>query len=331
LNPCEDDLILLTENSTAGEGVISQITLTDGQGLEWNAPLPDSLFLAPEGIRNFTLIVTNSYNCIDSITQSIEVFERPILSVASDTFCEDRISSLKAGLEHAKNNNYAFDWEVGSNQTTYAQQDSLLLSFGEAASVPISLKLHYPDGCAYFYDTTILIHPLPEAGFSITPSKVNIVNPLIQVWDESNGASEWLYDMGDGNLIKQASFPYEFGDSGLYRITQTVHSNWGCMDTTQSLFRVEFFNTRYMPEAFSPNGDGLNDRFAPIGRGIYSYSLKIYNRWGELIFDSEEGEKSWDGTYRGKPVPIGMYTYQTTILNHKKQKIHLHGSLTLIR
>lgn len=329
-NPCDDHVVLLTEQSTAGSGSIVSNILRDENGRTWSFPFPDTLRFNNTGSHQLVLQVENSFGCRDSMTKQISTYPKPKLRIVSDTFCEKTEAELIAKADYYRNGNHRFDWSLGDGQT-FEDQEKIRLSFNDYGSMLIQLSLTYPDGCTYLYDSTIQVHPLPIAGFRINPERVNIVNPAIQLWDESTGASNWLYFMGDGSLSNEASFNYEYADSGTYLILQQVRSEFGCFDTAQRSLMVDFYNTRYMPDAFSPNGDGLNDLFAPVGRGIHSYRMRIYNRWGELIFDTEIGQAFWDGTYKGKAVPPGLYAYQVTLYDHKLRETHLSGSLTLIR
>lgn len=88
----------------------------------------------------------------------------------------------------------------------------------------------------------------------------------------------------------------------------------------------------YLPLAFTPNGDGINDTFGAIGEGITEYSLQIFNRWGNLIFESNDPGIQWDGTYMNTLAAGGTYVYQVKAkgINSRKNKIHKTGSVTLI-
>lgn len=86
----------------------------------------------------------------------------------------------------------------------------------------------------------------------------------------------------------------------------------------------------YLPTAFSPNGDGLNDTFGAVGEGIEDYKLIVYNRWGEVIFSSHELSDKWDGLYKGIPVPFGTYNYEVRARGSESGKIHKTGHVTLL-
>jgi gliding motility-associated-like protein len=88
--------------------------------------------------------------------------------------------------------------------------------------------------------------------------------------------------------------------------------------------------TLYMANTFTPNGDGLNDQFGAVGRGIKTYSLKVYNRWGEVVFETDDINAKWDGRYKGELVPSGVFVYQVEALGITGGAIYKHGSVTVL-
>ncbi len=86
----------------------------------------------------------------------------------------------------------------------------------------------------------------------------------------------------------------------------------------------------YIPNAFTPNGDGINDYFAVSGESIQTFSMQIFNRWGELIFESKDASSGWDGLYKGKPAPQGTYVYKVIASGISGKKSAKEGSFNLI-
>lgn len=87
----------------------------------------------------------------------------------------------------------------------------------------------------------------------------------------------------------------------------------------------------YIPNAFTPNGDGLNDTFGAVGQGISEFSMQVFNRWGNLIFESNDISKQWDGTYKGEKAELGVYVYQVTAKGPKSYQLKKNGSVTLVQ
>ncbi|MEQ8925723.1 MAG: gliding motility-associated C-terminal domain-containing protein [Fulvivirga sp.] len=86
----------------------------------------------------------------------------------------------------------------------------------------------------------------------------------------------------------------------------------------------------YLPTAFTPNGDGLNDTFGAIGEGIENFRLEIFNRWGESVYSSDNAAAKWDGRYNGKPVPVGSYNYKLTAYGKEFGEVNKTGRVTVL-
>ncbi|MBL4624772.1 MAG: gliding motility-associated C-terminal domain-containing protein [Flavobacteriales bacterium] len=87
----------------------------------------------------------------------------------------------------------------------------------------------------------------------------------------------------------------------------------------------------YVPNAFTPNEDGLNDSFGALGYGVKKYYLGIYNRWGELIFESHNINKQWNGTYEGKKVLPGTYVYNISASGYYEKEFHQEGTVSIVK
>jgi gliding motility-associated-like protein len=87
----------------------------------------------------------------------------------------------------------------------------------------------------------------------------------------------------------------------------------------------------YLPSAFTPNNDGLNDTFGIVGEGIESCRLIVYNRWGEIVFSSERVDDKWDGKYKGKLVPFGAYSYEVVAFGKEFGKLQKSGNILVLQ
>jgi gliding motility-associated-like protein len=87
----------------------------------------------------------------------------------------------------------------------------------------------------------------------------------------------------------------------------------------------------YVPNAFTPNEDGLNDTFGGLGYGFKDYHLIIYNRWGQLVFETDKQSDQWDGTYGGKSAPIGSYAYAIEVKGYYENDFHKEGTISIIK
>jgi gliding motility-associated-like protein len=110
-----------------------------------------------------------------------------------------------------------------------------------------------------------------------------------------------------------------------------AESNAGCIDTAQLFVEVKEFTDFFIPNAFTPNGDGKNDLFLLMGTTINKGRIRIFNQWGEMLFATEDVRKGWDGTFKGKPQPVGIYVYEVHVTMNNGTEIKKKGFINLIR
>jgi gliding motility-associated-like protein len=172
----------------------------------------------------------------------------------------------------------------------------------------------------------------------MTPQPTTIVNPI--VYFNPDGSSSdvvewyWNFDFLGEDTIRNSQFA--FPDSGQYPTTLIVTNQFGCSDTITKVVRIDTDHILFIPNAFTPTGDGLNEGFGPIGVGIRSkagdYRMQIFNRWGELIFESRKIEDLWYGLNdKDELLPNGVYVYQIDLIDAFNRKQKYSGKVTLLR
>ena len=127
----------------------------------------------------------------------------------------------------------------------------------------------------------------------------------------SEDVTQWGYSMNDWEYSADPNPQFLFTDTGLLNMTLIVGNDFGCFDTIQKAMGP-YFPMFYMhvPNAFTVNDDGLNDKFKPIiTEYLMKYSFKILNRWGEKIFETNDPKEGWDGTFKGQRVQDGAYVF----------------------
>lgn len=166
-------------------------------------------------------------------------------------------------------------------------------------SYDATIEITSPLGCqasATFFDL-IEIYPLPNADFTSSPNSITNLQSNGQLLDQSVQAIDWLWTFPDGNYSTSPNPEFTFPDSGDYPIQLQVWNTFGCRDSVTKIITVTIENRFFLPNAFAPNGDGKNDVFQGVGflNGIENFQIKILNRWGEIIFQSQNPEFIWDG------------------------------------
>lgn len=195
--------------------------------------------------------------------------------------------------------------------------------YPEAGFYNVSFSIVNQFGCKK--DTSVMnyieVYPKPIAEFFPTPQSTSMLNPEIQFTNTSTGAVTYFWDFGDYNApnnnstVMHPSHVYDM--AGYYQVYLVAINDKGCMDTVMHHVEITPDYAIYIPNAFTPDENGLNDVFQPKGVGIdeENYVMYIFDRWGELIFTSDNFRKGWDGTVKGstKAVEDGVYVYKIIV------------------
>ncbi len=200
-------------------------------------------------------------------------------------------------------------------------------------------------GCEESGLTDIISYPYVHAKFSANPNGEckHISDPTFDFIDLSSGGVTGRWDFGDGTVeeyIEGVPIKHTYPGVGVYEVKLFIENEGSCSDSAIiEVCVIPDISAFYVPTAFSPNGDGKNDIFRPKGVNVLTYNLKIFNRWGNLIFESNNMSEGWDGTYKGADAPEGVYifvirgsiTANSQQNNYAPQKLEREGNVTLIR
>lgn len=200
----------------------------------------------------------------------------------------------------------------------------------------VSLTVTSDSGCVTTLNKTnyITIYPDPLAAFGVKPQTASIVNPVITVSDLSDGATAWIWDFGDSDTASgQFTPPHTYADTGHFQIMQVLSNSYSCKDTAYQSVVIESEYLLYIPSAFTPNDDGLNDVFECKGVFAEVFEIKIFDRWGNMVFASDDITKSWNGTINsGSEIALQdvyIYFVKVTDINNKK---HVYkGTVSIVR
>ncbi len=178
------------------------------------------------------------------------------------------------------------------------------------------------------------MYPNPVASFIVHPQTTSITDPIISITDLSTGTNFWNWNFGDTDTSSSIiPSPHTYADTGTYTITLITSTLYNCIDTTSHTVIIEPDFLFYIPNAFTPNDDGINDIFSGKGIFIVNYEMSIFDRWGNLIFFSDDIAKGWDGkANHGNEIAQGdVYIYSIKITDINKRKHLYKGIVTLVR
>ncbi|HTA60882.1 MAG TPA: PKD domain-containing protein, partial [Bacteroidia bacterium] len=183
----------------------------------------------------------------------------------------------------------------------------------------------------------ITVYNHPKAQFYATPNPT-ILDPTVQFTDASYApgsvvTSLFWQTFGDGSdsistLPKPA---HTYRDTGTYCVTLIATNTFGCKDTTTECIFIKPYFTLYVPNAFSPNRDGDNDVFTAVGDYIFDFDMKIFDRWGNLVYHTTDVAKGWDGSMKGGVAIEDVYVYVISANDYHNHSYAYKGTVTLLK
>ncbi len=307
-----------------------------GDGTSAGVQNPEHEYEIP-GRLAVSLQVTDNNECVDVISRPLDYFPvPPLLLVAPSSFvgcapADILFNNLSAPVSTA----YDISWDFGDGNTS--SEYSPWHTYENTGVYTVSLRIVSPIGCETdtVFRELIEVVESPAAGFSFAPEQPSNLFPTVAFSDESERANQWLWDFDTGVTSTQRSPTYTFPDTGLYEVKQIVTHPNGCRDTLLRLVDVIPDIRYHLPNAFTPNGDAVNDlyRGAGILVGATDFNLSIWNRWGELVFETDNPDDGWNGRKfnSGAEAPNGVYVVLVTFTGPRGQPYQLKGFATLIR
>ena len=234
-------------------------------------------------------------------------------------------------------NNTTYNWQTSNQLSANGAQTTLDFQVNGAFSVTLTATLN---GCSS--STTIAnmieVDNYPIAAFEPSSQVFTEPSQALSFWNSSVGASTYQWNFGEGGSSSEEAPTHIFNiENEGTTVVLYAYSNLGCVDTASFYIGFDPGLVYYIPNSFTPDGDQFNQTFLPIftsGIDPYNYQLLIYNRWGEVIFESLNPEFGWDGSFgmQGNPCPVGTYTYLITVkLPSVDERQTIKGHINLIR
>jgi gliding motility-associated-like protein len=336
LPPCESLTYRFTNVSSATKPFTAASFRWDfGDGttqLAGQAPVTHTY--AAGGTYNVKLVLldTNYCNGPDSMVKQIRI--SPLVEARFETPASGCVP-YNAVFTNTSMGGTDFLWEFGDGTTSTAVDPTH--AYPSTGSYRVRLMASDTSTCNkkdtsdYF---TIIVSPDPTSSFSYSPQPT-LANEPVNFQNSSSGGSRYKWLFGDSDTLftiqRDTSVRHLYNASGTYDVCLVTYNSFGCMDTTCQPVSVTINNTADVPKAFSPNGDGKNDRIYVRGYGIAKMTWSIYNRWGVLVYASADQTDGWDGTYKNVPQPQDVYHYTLQVEFAGKEKIVKKGDITLLR
>jgi gliding motility-associated-like protein len=289
---------------------------------------------------SYTLTVTDPNNGCTN-TSSVSITQD--IAVPTNNFVADSLYGcgyLPVNFQEISGQagmNYSWDFGNGNTSTTGS---SSYQDFTQAGCYNISLTVTDPtNGCSniVMYPSFVCVIPQPIASFSTYPTQLESIDGYLTTTNGSSNATEYQWNFGDGTPGSVAFEPtHDYSDNiGSYTI-QLVASNQGlCFDTAYAVIELIESLILYVPNTFTPDGDSYNEYFKPVfysGFDPYDFTMLIYNRWGEVVWESHNYDVGWNGNFNGNTVSDGVYTWKIEVKTSRndERKVYV-GHVNVLR
>jgi gliding motility-associated-like protein len=233
---------------------------------------------------------------------------------------------------HIKGQTELVGYTFNGGQTSYGDSTNICLSAGIYTVDVTSIGLN---GCkeVFTYPNMLTIYPKPSADFSWTPSTPNTVsdNHVTFYPVNQNNNSTWFWELAANTTTTEKNPTVTYEDQGKYPITLVVITEYGCRDTVTKVLDIKDEFILWVPNAFTPNGDGLNEVFTGKGIGIKKFEMNIYDRWGNNVFQTNDIHKGWDGTFKGVLCKDDIFVYRISAIDNNGVNHTKTGHVTLMK
>jgi gliding motility-associated-like protein len=283
------------------------------------------------GTNNLELTVTNTSTGCDStvsIPIHVEAMPEPVITTSGAAGC---VPIQVAFNPNPNSPSYHYTWSFGDSYTSNSAAPSH--DYTNPGTYNVRLIATNNTGCKDTAFTSVSTYPNPTAGFNLSYNNDIYYANMSELYltNTSSGATEYLWDFGNGDSSDLFQPNYEYVIPGTYTITLTTTNQWGCRDVTTFHIEVKLPEDIFVPSAFTPNGDNKNDFFSAKLNNVTELSVQIFNRWGERIFESNRPDFAWDGTMNGHKVQEDVYVYHIKATGYHGKDLSLIGSVTLAR
>ena len=285
-----------------------------------------------------TLTITDNNGCTNMLTQNVNWFPVPPLIVIEPSQADGcpPLNVFFSNLSTPIDDTYEITWDFGDGGIDSVISPNHL--YTEPFLYTVKVGITSPIGC--YTDRTfvdwILIDSFPEADFSWNPDRITNFEPDVNFVDQSIRAVAWEWDFADGEGLAYMQNPsFTMPDTGLQVVQLVVQSKEGCLDTIQKVIDVIPEIRYFLPNAFTPNEDSVNEIFKPGGyfRGLKNYQMNIWNRYGELVFESDDPHNGWNGKKNnvGRNAPNGIYVCVVSFIGPRGKPHEVKGFATVLR
>lgn len=318
-------------SSSIPAGSISALSWSRGDSTVASGNQSSYTYAQP-GDYTVQLLVESDHGCKDSATSIAKSLALPVAEFNPDftSGCVPLNVELFDHSTSADDSIAYWTWNYGDGYITNDTFPSHLYS--QVGTYSLSLQVISKRGCV---DDSILVdyvkvYPIPQAAFSFSPEEADVILANVNFYDNSSPVNQWWWNFGDSTFSVDQNPFHLYDSAGVYQVTLIVTNEFGCVDTTYREIIVNDNFTLWIPNAFTPNGDGKNDVFEVKSENLNDFKMDIFDRWGTLIFSSDNAFKGWNGEIRSRKAQMDTYVYRIEIKDNKLQGHVYVGHVSLI-
>ncbi|MBN2778131.1 MAG: gliding motility-associated C-terminal domain-containing protein [Bacteroidales bacterium] len=357
VNPDLEILSVLTSNDTVcpGDPAIIYVDVEGGNGGPYMMTLQDGR-VVPSPFTVYPDTTTMFYITLEDMCGTPSVVDSILINVRpkpGNLFTAEDVEGCPPFAayfnEGTPNDGQTYLWQFGDNG--FSTDKNPVYIYQEPGIYTVSLEVMDDFGCknTRTVENMITVYQGPKALFEINPEVLSMLNPEAEFINHSVDADSYYWFFGDGDSSLFVNPRHQYPSIGEYEVILVAATERNCKDTTSRMLVVQNEFAFYVPTSFTPNGDGMNDCFRPCGNGIdkNTYKMVVYDRWGNLVYDTERfdpdaycdacSEGAWDGTDNGSRIkgdeilPNGLYHWYCEFHDWNGTLYQEQGTVTLIR
>ncbi|MDP2387136.1 MAG: PKD domain-containing protein, partial [Bacteroidota bacterium] len=336
---CQGQASLISSQIIGNTG---QVTTSWNNGLgSGNGPF----IVQPTQATTYVLSVTSSCGVTVQDSVRIDFYPPPTIVYSADAteICAPGVVSFSDNSFSNASADPISSWNWDFGDGTYSSDSNPVHEFSDVGSYSVTLVITTDAGCTSNSSANPIVvnsNPSPTAGFTVNATEFNLPFDALHCTNSSIDAVSYSWDFGDGNYSSETGPTHLYTTVDHFQIQLVATNQFGCTDTA---FQEVVTNADVIfPNIFTPNPGGptggsyttgslTNDVFFPYTSGVVEYKLEIYNRWGELIFESQDINIGWDGYYRNEMCPLGVYVWKAYIKLNNGKEFNKSGDVTLLR
>lgn len=325
--------VVVTPTSVVTDYVTGYTWMVDGATVS-NDQYADIAF-NEEGTFDLALQTVNAHGCTKTNTVEFGVFPA-VVAAFTNSFPNGCLNHTVEFTSLAENATQTY-WQFGDGEVSLELNPNH--TFTDQGVFDVTLIASAGNGCA---DTLTMFnmvetYPLPVAEFKPSMEEVSILYPEVEFENQSIDGVTYTWNFGTNEVVTDENPTYEYAAPGVWPVTLTAYTIFGCKDSKTEYIKVTNDFQVYIPNSFTPNNDGLNDVFKPEMEGlefVTRYNFQIFNRWGEVVFETEDPEMGWVGNPMGEDYYAESegYSYQLIIGVVQSAEVKVYrGLLTMIK